>query len=112
MNNFHPKLEDAKDDQLQKWTNEMSPNFAKLVSDELTRRSLNKLQKTMNKANRTETKLTQIIIIFMIIQIFIALFQFLFSAYSSEYKTYGIFLYSICGLIIFYILFLVNKKLK
>jgi membrane protein implicated in regulation of membrane protease activity len=47
MINFSPKLQDSTDDQLWDYINTSSPHFGTLASDELTRRSLKELQKTM-----------------------------------------------------------------
>ncbi len=57
MSNFSPKLEDATDDQLMYMVNELSPTFTVLASDELTRRTLKKLQKTIEISNEHSEKL-------------------------------------------------------
>ncbi len=47
MTNFSPKLQDSDDEKLWHYINESSPHYGSLASDELTRRSLKDLQKTM-----------------------------------------------------------------
>lgn len=51
MSNFSPKLEDATDEQLMHMVNELSPTFTVLASDELTRRTVGKLEKTISIFN-------------------------------------------------------------
>lgn len=83
MSNFSPKLEDTPDEQLKYGINEHNPHYAQLESDEMTRRTLNKLQeaiKTFNKQSSRQTKkmikltwgiicLTIVMVIGLIIQI-------------------------------------------
>jgi len=59
MVNFSPKLEDAKNDQLRDWINNHQPNFGKLSSDELTRRTIVKLEETIKKFNVRTSKQTE-----------------------------------------------------
>jgi hypothetical protein len=63
VSNFAPKLQDSTDDQLWHLINESSPHFSVLASDELTRRSLVKLQKNIDKFNKTSTKQTEKMIV-------------------------------------------------
>lgn len=58
MSNFSPKLEDATDEQLKHSTNEHNPHYAALSSDELTRRTLSKLQETIKKFDEQSSKQT------------------------------------------------------
>ena len=58
MSNFAPKLEDSTDDQLRFSVNEHNPHFASLSSDELTRRTLNKLEGTIRIFNEQSSKQT------------------------------------------------------
>lgn len=51
MSNFSPKLEDATDEQLKNGLDIHAPQYAILESDELTRRSLNELQRTIKLMN-------------------------------------------------------------
>ena len=57
MSNFSPKLQDATDDQLLFMVNELTPTFTVLASDELTRRTLKKLQRTVELSNEHSEKL-------------------------------------------------------
>ena len=59
MSNFAPKLEEATDEQLRYWINEFDFRVVPLASDELTRRTLNKLQKTIEVFNEESSKQTQ-----------------------------------------------------
>ena len=58
MTNFSPKLEDSKDDQLWQLINQSSPHYGSLASDELTRRTLNKLQETIRTFNDQSSRQT------------------------------------------------------
>ena len=55
MSNFSPKLEDAADEQLRRWVNEGNFQVVPLASDELTRRSIKKLNESVDK-NISELK--------------------------------------------------------
>ena len=58
MTNFAPKLEDSKDEQLWQLINQSSPHYGSLASDELTRRTLKKLQETIKTFNEQSSKQT------------------------------------------------------
>jgi hypothetical protein len=51
MANFYRDLENLNDDELKTMLNQTSPEYASLVSDELTRRSLGHLQTTIEQSN-------------------------------------------------------------
>lgn len=57
MSNFSPKLQDSTEDELLHMINELNPTFTILASDELTRRVLRKLQKTIEISNKHSEKL-------------------------------------------------------
>lgn len=57
MSNFEPKLEDATEKELRYMVNELDFRVVPLASDELTRRTLDKLQKTIEEANEHSGKL-------------------------------------------------------
>jgi len=59
MSNFSPKLEDATNEQLKLWINEYDFRVVPLASDELTRRALKGLQRTMQVFNEQSSKQTQ-----------------------------------------------------
>ncbi|KKQ55472.1 MAG: hypothetical protein US74_C0029G0006 [Parcubacteria group bacterium GW2011_GWA2_38_13] len=59
MSNFPTKLEDATDEQLKHWINELDFRVVPLASDELTRRALKKLQETIQVFNEQSSKQTQ-----------------------------------------------------
>ncbi len=57
MCNFHPKLEEATDEQLKYMINELDFRVVPLASDELTRRVLKKLQETIVSLDEKNEKL-------------------------------------------------------
>jgi len=59
MSNFSPKLEEAADEQLKYWINEFDFRVVPLASDELTRRTVNKLRETIEIFNKQASKQTQ-----------------------------------------------------
>lgn len=87
MSNFSPKLEDATDEQLRYMINELDFRVVPLASDELTRRSVEKLGKTItsfNSQSSSQTKkmvlltkwitaLTGVMVIGLLIQIYLAI---------------------------------------
>jgi len=87
MSNFSPKLQDATDEQLMNMVNELDFRVVPLASDELTRRAIRKLEKTMEAFNNQSSKqtdklvkltwwivgLTIVMVIGLIIQIILAL---------------------------------------
>jgi hypothetical protein len=97
MSNFSKKLENATEEELKGGLNEHTPIFANLESDELTRRTLNKLQETIKTFNeqsskQTEkmvvmteviTKLTFVMMILALIQFAISLWQVTFSVQQN-----------------------------
>jgi len=83
MTNFSPKLEDHSDEQLKGNVNSYQPNFASLSSDELTRRSLEKLRMTMVDLDHSNKKFTLSLGYFAIIQIVIAGLSLILQIYST-----------------------------
>lgn len=87
MSNFSHKLQDATDDQLMNMVNELDFRVVPLASDELTRRSIRTLEKSIVTFNNESSKqteklvkltwwivcLTIIMIIGLVIQIILAL---------------------------------------
>lgn len=76
MSNFSPKLEEASDKELRYMINELDFQVVPLASDELTRRALDSLHKTIeifNKQSSVQTekliKLTWWIVILTIIMV-------------------------------------------
>lgn len=58
MSNFSPKLEDDTDEHLRYMVNELDFRVVPLASDELTRRTINKLEKTIAVFNKQSSKQT------------------------------------------------------
>lgn len=52
MANFAKKLEEATEEELYSWVNELDPNFVKLASDELTRRAIGSKEKNKIKIQK------------------------------------------------------------
>ncbi len=87
MSNFSPKLQDATDEQLMNMVNELDFRVVPLASDELTRRTIRKLEKTIEVFNNQSSKqagklvkltwwivgLTIVMVIGLVIQIILAL---------------------------------------
>jgi len=59
MSNFSPKLQDATDEQLMHMVNELDFRVVPLASDELTRRTIKKLEKTIEVFNSQSSKQTE-----------------------------------------------------
>jgi len=59
MSNFSPKLQDATDEQLMHMVNELDFRVVPLASDELTRRTIRKLEKTMENFNNQSSRQTE-----------------------------------------------------
>jgi len=62
MSNFSPKLEDSTDQQLMHMVNELDFRVVPLASDELTRRAIKKLEKTISSFNEQSSRQTNRII--------------------------------------------------
>ena len=87
MGKFSPKLQDATDEQLMNMVNELDFCVVPLASDELTRRTIRKLEKTIEVFNSQLSKqahklvkltwwivgLTIVMVIGLVIQIILAL---------------------------------------
>ncbi len=87
MSNFSPKLEDATDEQLMHMVNELDFRVVPLASDELTRRTVKTLEKTISSFNEQSSKqtdkmirltwwivcLTIVMVVGLIIQIILAI---------------------------------------
>ncbi len=106
MPNFSPKLQEATDEQLKNWIYEMNPQYASLVSEELTRRRFEEF-------NKSTSYFSKILGLFAVIQIIIAIMQFTLSVQSE----YDIFFEKIIVIAIFFLaiamaLFVFYKILK
>lgn len=63
MSNFSPKLNEATNEQLNDWLNDIHPQYGSLASDEQTRRVINDLKKTIEIFNDQSSKQTQKMIV-------------------------------------------------
>lgn len=59
MANFAKNLEEASEKELYSWVNQLDFRVVPLASDELTRRALSKLQKTIKTFNEQSSKQTE-----------------------------------------------------
>lgn len=62
MSNFSPKLEESTEKELNYSINEHDPRFGILSSNELTRRALNNLEKTITTFNEKTSKETKVML--------------------------------------------------
>ncbi|MFA6227084.1 MAG: hypothetical protein WC631_01200 [Candidatus Paceibacterota bacterium] len=97
MSNFSPRLEDATEKQLKYWINETDANLASLASEELTRRRFEQFDKTT-------TIFSKILGFFALVQIMVAVMQFVLNVYTA-YQNLG---QKILVLLIFAVLLLVT----
>jgi hypothetical protein len=84
MVNFSPKLEDQSDEQLKNNINTHQPDFASLSSNELTRRSLDGLRKTIVDLDKSNKKYTHALGLFALLQIVIACLQLVLDIKTSQ----------------------------
>lgn len=75
MSNFEKKLEDASEEDLKYWVNERMPPWVSLASDELTRRSLQKLQNTIQDLDKNTKNYSGKLIDLTLLLFFVALIQ-------------------------------------
>lgn len=108
MINFSPKLEEQSDDQLKNNVNIHQPDFASLSSDELTRRSLDKLRETTVKLDKSNKKYTHALGIFALLQIIIAGLQLVLDIKSSQDTMFSVFI----GILFIIILIWFTKEFK
>ncbi len=95
MSNFSPKIKESSEEQLHHLINESNLQFGALASDELTRRSIIKLNESIDKgtlqtqesSDRME-KITWAFLILALVQFLVAVFQLILSfAYSESTQT-------------------------
>ncbi len=79
MSNFSTKLEDASEGELKHWVNEGDFHIVPVASEELTRRSLERLQKTIESSDKNTLRysrrlidLTVLLFFVMLVQVFIS----------------------------------------
>lgn len=108
MPNFSPKLEEQSDDQLKSNLNNHQPGFASLSSDELTRRSLDKLRETTVELDKSNKKYTHALGIFALLQIIIAGLQLVLDIKSLQDTVFSVFI----GILFIIILIWFIKEFK
>jgi hypothetical protein len=93
MSNFPKNVEDATEQELLNWINNLNPNYTKLASDELTRRGIKNLNKSIDKntlqakefnsasekSSRIMERFTVALFVLALVQILIAIFQLILS---------------------------------
>ena len=82
MPNFSSKLEDASDGELKHWLNENDSGKASLASEELTRRSLVSLQKSLEESNKSTKRYSRHMFDLSILLFIVALVQVFISVMS------------------------------
>jgi len=76
MSNFEKNLSDFTEDELRQKTNQWGPDFAGLASDELTRRSLDRLQKTFVDFDKSTSRYSKVIIVLTVSLLVLGCMQF------------------------------------
>ena len=76
MANFAKNLEEASDEELYLWINQLAFNVVPLASDELTRRTLNKLQETIVNLDKKNERLQVRIFWLTVVSLALAATQF------------------------------------
>ena len=102
LKNFAKNVEDATDEELLLWVNTLDFRVVHLASDELTRRSIKRLNESIdkgtiqaNKSSEVSERFTAALFLLAVVQLFVALAQFLLSfAYSDniQEKVLGVFM--------------------
>ena len=109
MSNFSPKLQDATDEQLMNMINELDFRAVPLASDELTRRSIEKLNQTMEKMDKTSEKYSLAMMNLAFITLFLTLVQILVALVipndAKLYIKFAAFIIVIMGI------FILSKRL-
>ena len=100
MANFPKKVEDATNTELLSWVNQLDFRVVHLASDELTRRSIKRLNESIDKStvqskesSDTAERFTAALFLLAVVQLLVALFQLILSfAYSdnTQYKVLGV----------------------
>ncbi len=110
MTNFSSKLEEQSESELKNNINIHQPNFASLSSDELTRRSLDNLRKTMVDLDSSNKKYSLVILLFAIVQIIIAGLQLVLDIKGFSDKFFAVFIALIFIGIIYWLIKQIDKN--
>lgn len=111
MSNFEKELKDATDEELRCWMNKYDPRYGSLVSDELTRRSLQELRKTIQDLDRNTRNHSGSLIDLTILLFFVALMQIFISVISiPEPWLTKIFIFGGVVYMIYFITRLITKE--
>jgi len=112
MKNFAKNIEDATEEELLLWVNTLDFKVVPLASDELTRRSIKRLNESIDKgtvqadkSSEVYERFTAALFLLAVVQLFVALAQFLLSfAYSdnTQEKVLGVFMISASIVILVY----------
>ncbi len=111
MSNFEKKLEDASEEDLRRWINEQDFRVVPLASDELTRRILKKLQKTIQDLDKNTMRYSRRLIDLTLLLFFVAFCQVLLSIMTVPLTWFGrILLWLIVLYGIYFITRLITEK--
>jgi hypothetical protein len=87
MANFEPNVEKATEAQLLNWINTTSPQYGSLASDELTRRSLHNLQKSIKEFDKSSSEYSTKVFRLTLVMFLVALIQLMVSVFSVPLPT-------------------------
>ncbi len=114
MANFAKKLEEASDEELYSWVNDLDFRVVPLASDELTRRRIHKLMDSINGLNDSTEKYSKVLVALTLILIVVAIMQITISAMTiPESWMVRIFVVIIFGgAFIYFVRKIINDLLK
>ena len=120
MKNFSKNVEDATDVELLSWVNQLDFRVVHLASDELTRRSVKKLNESIDKStlqakesSDTAERFTAALFLLSVVQLLVAVFQLILSfAYSdnTQSKVLGVAMVIATAIILTYFAKKIFKK--
>jgi hypothetical protein len=108
MSNFEKKLEDASEEDLRRWINEQDFRVVPLVSDELTRRSLKRLQKTIQDLDKNTMRYSRRLIDLTILLFFVAFCQVFISIMTVPLTWLARIL---LGMIVLYSIYFITRRI-
>ena len=108
MSNFEKKLEDASEEDLRRWINEQDFRVVPLASDELTRRSLKRLQKTIQDLDKNTMRYSRRLIDLTILLFFVAFCQVLISIMAVPLTWLARIL---LGMIVLYSIYFITRRI-
>ncbi len=108
MSNFEKKLEDASEEDLKCWVNERTHDVVHFASDELTRRSLQRLQNTIQDLDKNTMRYSRRLIDLTFLLFFVALIQIVISIMNIP-GTW--FVRILMGIMVFYSVYFIVRRI-